>query len=84
MRPTLFFATTLSLSSSFITRSRRVAAVRGLSALHAVSRSKDGTVVISPRDEAQHSATVILCHGLGDTAEGWVEPTQVCVCARSL
>ena len=74
MRPSLFFTSSLSLSSSFIARSR-VTAVRGL---HAISRSDDGTVVISPTDETHHSATVVLCHGLGDTAEGWIEPTQVC------
>lgn len=69
MRPSLFFTTSLSLSSRVV--------IRGLSsstALHAISRSNDGTVTISP--SAQHSATVILCHGLGDTANGWVEPTQ--------
>ena len=76
MRPSLFFTTSLSLSSNFIARRSRVTAVRGL---HAISRSnEDGTVVISPSDETHHSATVVLCHGLGDTAEGWVEPTQVC------
>ena len=74
MRPSLFFTTSLSLSPNIIARSR-VTAVRGL---HAISRSEDGTVVISPSDETHHSATVVLCHGLGDTAEGWVEPTQVC------
>lgn len=75
MRPSLFFTTSLSLSSNIIARSR-VTAVRGL---HAISRSDDdGTVVISPSDETHHSATVVLCHGLGDTAEGWIEPTQVC------
>ncbi|KAL7456769.1 hypothetical protein ACHAWC_009784 [Mediolabrus comicus] len=73
MRPSLFFTTSLSLSSNFIARSR-VTAVRGL---HEISRSDDGTVVvISPTDETHHSATVVLCHGLGDTAEGWIEPTQ--------
>jgi len=75
MRPSLFFTTSLSLSSHFL--HNRV--VRGLSsstALHAISRRDDGTVIISPQNEAQHSATVILCHGLGDTANGWVEPTQ--------
>jgi len=80
MRPSLFFTTSLSLSPHFLLHSSRV--VRGLSsassstALHSISRSNDGTVIISPKDEAQHSATVVLCHGLGDTANGWVEPTQ--------
>lgn len=74
MRPSLFFTTSLSLSSHFL-QSR---SVRGLSSTSrlAISQSNDGTVIISPEDESQHSATVILCHGLGDTANGWVEPTQ--------
>lgn len=68
MRPSLFFTTSLSLSS------RVVRSLSSSTALHAVSRSNDGTVTISPQNH--HSATVILCHGLGDTANGWVEPTQ--------
>jgi lysophospholipase-2 len=78
MRPSLFFTTSLSLSPHLLLLHSRI--VRGLSssstALHSISRSNDGTVIISPKDEAQHSATVVLCHGLGDTANGWVEPTQ--------
>mmetsp|Transcript_15688 Transcript_15688/g.25770 ORF Transcript_15688/g.25770 Transcript_15688/m.25770 type:complete len:309 (-) Transcript_15688:39-965(-) len=75
MRPSLLFTSSLSLSSHFL-HSRAVRGLSSSTALHAISRSDDGTVIITPQDESQHSATVILCHGLGDTANGWVEPAQ--------
>lgn len=51
--------------------------VRAVSSLHATTtRQGDGTIVIAPDDHSSHSASVILCHGLGDTAEGWAEPAQ--------
>ena len=72
MRPSLFFTTSLS---NLLFHGRLVRSL-STSPLHAISRGNDGTVIISPSDGAQHSATVILCHGLGDTANGWLEPTQ--------
>lgn len=38
---------------------------------------KDGTIVVSPSDEQMQSATVIICHGLGDTAEDWCDIAKV-------
>jgi hypothetical protein len=38
---------------------------------------KDGTIVVSPNDERLQSATIIICHGLGDTAEGWSDVAEV-------
>jgi lysophospholipase-2 len=32
---------------------------------------------MSPDDPSKHSASIILCHGLGDTADGWVDPARV-------
>ena len=69
MRQHLFF-TTLSFSPQL---KSRPFAVRALSNI----RRDDGTVVISPDDPSKHSASVILCHGLGDTADGWVQPALV-------
>jgi len=77
MRPSLFFTTSLTLSSHF----RRHSIVRQVraasSSLHATTRNSDGTIIIKPDDESLHSASVILCHGLGDTAMGWEQPAQV-------
>ena len=74
MRPSLFFTTPLSLISHVL--HRHGVSVRSASTLQAMKRYEDGTIVISP-DKSAHSASVILCHGLGDTAEGWAEPAQV-------
>ena len=73
MRPSLFFTTSLTLSSHF-RRSSVVHQVRASSSLHATTRNNDGTIIIKP-DE--YSASVVLCHGLGDTAMGWEQPAQV-------
>ncbi len=44
---------------------------------HVTSRQgSDGTILITPRNEADQSASIILCHGLGDTAEGLVDVAE--------
>ena len=36
-----------------------------------------GTITVAPRNEAQQSALVVIAHGLGDTAEGFVDVAEV-------
>lgn len=38
-----------------------------------------GTITVAPRNEAQQSALVVIAHGLGDTAEGFVDVAEVSV-----
>jgi hypothetical protein len=40
-------------------------------------RSGDGTITVSPQNEADQSALVVICHGLGDTAEGFADVAEV-------
>lgn len=40
------------------------------------TRQGDGTIIVSPSNESLQSATVIICHGLGDTAEGFVDVAE--------
>jgi len=40
------------------------------------SRGADGTIAVSPRDEASQSATMIIAHGLGDTADGFEDVAE--------
>jgi len=42
-----------------------------------VQKTGDGTVVVSPKNEADQSALVVICHGLGDTSEGFADVAQV-------
>jgi predicted esterase len=49
---------------------------RRMSATHTTTRSGDGTVILAPRDESAQSATVIICHGLGDTSDGFVDVAE--------
>ncbi len=43
---------------------------------HVTSRVGDGTILVAPRNEADQSASIIICHGLGDTAEGFVDVAE--------
>eukprot|EP00522_Entomoneis_paludosa_P008893 CAMPEP_0172450766 /NCGR_PEP_ID=MMETSP1065-20121228/8991_1 /TAXON_ID=265537 /ORGANISM="Amphiprora paludosa, Strain CCMP125" /LENGTH=281 /DNA_ID=CAMNT_0013202587 /DNA_START=265 /DNA_END=1110 /DNA_ORIENTATION=- len=40
-------------------------------------RSNDGTIVVSPKNEADQSALVVISHGLGDTAEGFADVAEM-------
>lgn len=41
-------------------------------------RDGSGTVTITPKNEGDQSGLVVICHGLGDTAEGFVDVAEVC------
>ena len=45
---------------------------------HVTTRDGNGVVTISPRDETKQSALVVISHGLGDSAEGFVDVAEVC------
>ena len=36
-------------------------------------RSENSVITVSTRNEAQQSGLVVLCHGLGDSAKGFVD-----------
>jgi hypothetical protein len=37
---------------------------------HVTERDGTGTITVAPKNEANQSGLVVVCHGLGDTAEG--------------
>jgi lysophospholipase-2 len=41
-----------------------------------VTERNNGVVTVSPRNEAQQSGLVVICHGLGDSAEGFVDVAE--------
>jgi len=43
---------------------------------HTTTRQGDGTILLTPTNESLQSATVIICHGLGDTSEGFYDVAQ--------
>lgn len=43
---------------------------------HVTERSDNGVITVSPRNEAQQSGLVVICHGLGDTGEGFVDVAE--------
>ena len=82
MRPSLFFTTSLTLSSSHLRHGGGMRVRTASSSLqqHSITKqNNDGTIIIEPKDANRHSASVILCHGLGDTANGWAQPAQVSI-----
>ena len=76
MRPSLFFTTSLTLSSHHL-RHGGVRVRAASTSLHSITKQNDGTIIIEPN--GRHSASGILCHGLGDTADGWAQPAQVSI-----
>ena len=44
---------------------------------HTTERDGSGTVTVSPRNEASQSALMVICHGLGDSAEGFADVAEV-------
>jgi lysophospholipase-2 len=47
-----------------------------MSSTHTTTRTNDGLITLSPKNEASQSALVIICHGLGDSAEGFVDVAE--------
>lgn len=44
---------------------------------HNIERDGSDTITVSPRNEGDQSALVVICHGLGDTAEGFADVAEV-------
>lgn len=42
---------------------------------HSTTRH-DGVITVAPRNDASQSALVVICHGLGDSAEGFVDVAE--------
>ena len=40
-------------------------------------RDGKGTITVSPKNEADQSGLVVICHGLGDSAEGFSDVAEV-------
>lgn len=40
------------------------------------TRQGDGTIIVSPSNESLQSATIVICHGLGDSSEGFVDVAE--------
>lgn len=40
-------------------------------------RSGDGLITVSPKNEGDQSALVVISHGLGDSAEGFADVAEV-------
>ena len=44
---------------------------------HTTQRDGSGTITVAPSNEAEQSALIVISHGLGDTAEGFVDVAEV-------
>jgi alpha-beta hydrolase superfamily lysophospholipase len=51
----------------------------GYNKMHTTFRdNSNGMITVSPKNEQAQSGLVVICHGLGDTAEGFVDVAEVC------
>jgi len=51
--------------------------VRAYFTMSTTERSGDGIITVSPTNEADQSALVVISHGLGDTAEGFADVAEM-------
>jgi alpha-beta hydrolase superfamily lysophospholipase len=42
-----------------------------------VTHRENGVITVSPKVESDQSGLVVICHGLGDSAEGFVDVAEV-------
>jgi poly(3-hydroxybutyrate) depolymerase len=50
----------------------------GYNKMHTTFRdNSSGLITISPKDAKTQSALVVICHGLGDSAEGFADVAEV-------
>jgi lysophospholipase-2 len=47
-----------------------------MSRTHVTERDGSGTITVSPKNEADQSGLLVICHGLGDTAEGFADVAE--------
>lgn len=64
--------------SAAVLSNRSVFAFSRNMSTHSTERS-NGTITVAPRNEAAQSALVVICHGLGDSAEGFGDVAEVCL-----
>jgi predicted dienelactone hydrolase len=69
-----------SSKSTFLLAATVLSLVRSSLAYQSMSyitERNGGTITVSPRNEADQSALVVISHGLGDTAEGFADVAEV-------
>lgn len=71
-----------SLSSLFLFLGSTAVTVTPARAFFSMStftteRTGDGLITVSPKNEGDQSALVVITHGLGDTAEGFADVAEV-------
>jgi hypothetical protein len=44
---------------------------------HISERDGSGTITMTPKNDADQSALLVICHGLGDTADGFDDVAEV-------
>jgi hypothetical protein len=66
----------LILSATFSFQQHSCAAYSAAMSTHTTERDS-GTITVSPKNEASQSGLVVICHGLGDSAEGFADVAEV-------
>ena len=70
------FRNVLLSTATLLHCSRPSAVAAAAMSTHTTTR-RDGTITVAPRNEATQSALMVICHGLGDSAEGFADVAEV-------
>mmetsp|Transcript_17870 Transcript_17870/g.32353 ORF Transcript_17870/g.32353 Transcript_17870/m.32353 type:complete len:324 (-) Transcript_17870:214-1185(-) len=67
-----------SLATAFLTGKSSAASFYSNSRMttHSTTQTGDGLITVAPKNEGDQSALVVICHGLGDTAEGFADVAE--------
>lgn len=72
-RSTLRLAPSILLLSAFLPASSSFSSY----SMSFITERSDGTITVTPKNEADQSALVVITHGLGDSAEGFADVAEV-------
>ena len=56
---------------------RPITSAAYFSSMSFTTERNGGTITVSPQNEADQSGLVVICHGLGDTSEGFADVAEV-------
>lgn len=72
-----------SLLAAVLVLPRPTSCYTPISRMSYATQRDGGTITVSPKNEADQSGLVVICHGLGDTAEGFADVAEVRTVCRS-
>jgi len=75
-RPFFYSKLLVSAATVLLHQSRSVWSWNTNKMTFVTERDNAGTIIVAPRDESKQNGLIVTCHGLGDSAEGFVDVAE--------